>query len=225
MKKLSFTSLAFALSATASIALANTTAPTTTVIHECPGFFEPATVELTLQLSHVLDCPMLEDRSTRRLVNRFAVGSEYAYPAVPGTCLVGSNVTGQVTLLNSGHRILVEGSTASAQRLFPEAKAIDNGLFVSGMNLAGPFGSGATTSVVTLVGTSEFFFVQIVTEDRFTIDYSAYPAKDTEEFTILGSRGVRNVIGRLVGTADIHTGPNEPVANETVNITGNVCMR
>lgn len=223
MKKLSQSFVAFALSASASFALANAGAPTT--IAQCPAFFEPAKVELTVQLSHVPDCPVLEERSTRRLIERYTVGATYAYPAVPGTCLVGSGLTGVITMLDTGHKILVEGETASAQRIFPEAQAVDNGLFVSGVNQNGPFASGATTSVVTLWGTSEWFFVQIVTEDRFTIDYSTFPAPDVEEFTILGSRGYRTVTGRLVGTSAFHTGPTEPISNETVNIGGTVCMR
>lgn len=222
MKKLFPTTVAIALGVMTSSALATDT-PTT--IAQCPSFYEPASVELTLQLSTAPDCPALEDRSTRRLIDYYTVGATYAYPAVSGTCLVGSGLTGVITLLRSGHKILVEGSSASAQRLFPEAQAIDNGLLISGANSSGPFASGAATSVVTLKGTSEWFYLQIVTEDRFTLDYSQFPVQDVEEFTILGSWGFRKVIGRLVGNAAIHSGPTDPISNETFNIAGTVCMR
>ena len=198
---------------------------TPTVISECPKGSVPAQVAISMVVNSTPDCPLLETKSLRKLLGKSATGAVFAYPVVPGTCISGANLSGSITRLDTQVPMLVSGTVHSAQRLYAEAAAVGDNLSIAGVNLHGPFATGAAMSVVSLTGVSEAFAMQIVTDDRFVVDYSSYPALNTEEFLILDSTGDRTATGRLTGVARIHALPGTPLTNETFNIGGFVCLR
>jgi hypothetical protein len=201
-----------------------------TVIDKCPKGFAPAAVDITLQVSTSLDCPLLEDEELRKLVDKFGVGSVFAYPAVVGSCFSGSNLEGTITMLKTDQTIYVEGYSESAQRLFAEAEAVGNPLFISGTsdNTTGsPFASGAAMTVVSLKGISTSFELDLVLADRFTIDYSDWlpPFVDTEDFLVVGAKGDLTVSGRLNGSAEISSFPGSPFYKEPLSVSGIICVK
>jgi len=194
-----------------------------TIIDKCPKDFAPAVVDTTLQVSTSGGCPLLEDKKLRKLVDKFGVGSVFAYPAVQGTCVSGENLVGTITMA-TGETINVEGYTESAQRLFSEADAIGNSLFITGFSdtTHALFASGAAMTVVSLKGVDSRFELDLVLGDRFTIDYTSYPSVDTEDFLVLGAAGDLSVTGRLKGSAEIY---NSPLTNEPFSVSGFICVK
>ena len=195
-----------------------------TVIDKCPGGYAPAAVDTSLQISTSEACPLLEDKKLRKYVDKFGVGSIFAYPAVEGTCVSGENLVGTITMFETGETIEVEGYSESAQRLFSEADAIGNSLFITGFSdtTNAPFASGAAMTIVSLKGINNSFKLDIVLADRFTIDYSSYPFVDTEDFLVLGAAGDLKVTGRLNGSAEIY---NSPLTNEPFSVSGIICVK
>jgi hypothetical protein len=171
-----------------------------------------------------VNCPLLEDKELRKLVNKFGVGSVFAYPAIEGTCVSGDILEGTISLLETGQTINVEGYTESAQRLFAEAEAVGNSLFITGFSDAtnAPFASGASMTVVSLKGTDASLELDLVLADRFTIDSSSYPFVDTEDFLVVGANGDFEVTGRLKGSAQIF---NSPLENEPFSVSGIICVK
>lgn len=197
-----------------------------TPIAECPAGFHSATLDAQLTIStNLTECPILENRKLRKLVNKFGAGDVFLYPAVPGTCISGRNLTG--TLTSEDNVIEVTGSSESAQRAFVEAIQINpeqGGMFMTGTSQNGGFVSGAAMTVVTLNGVHEDFNLKLVLSDRFTIDLSAFPFMNTEDFKIIGSKG-RRAKGRLTGTALITGQVGEPLVDIPFHIMGNICIK
>lgn len=212
--------------------------PLPTVIGECPKGFKPANLEITLKVSSMMDCPLLEDAKLRKLVDRFGVGSTFAWPAIAFTCISGTDLSGKITI--GKNVILVEGYSESAQRLLPEAEAIGGppgSLFLTGLAdklvfsegnqtpdpISVPFGSGAALTVVAMKGKG--FKLDLVLADRFTIDYSKFPPLDTEDFLVIGAKGDYEATGRLTGLAEISASPGEPLDLEPLSVSGTLCLK
>jgi hypothetical protein len=215
---------------TAAICVATTcvradSLPPPTIIDQCPKGYEPGYVDISLEISTSIDCPILEDEYLRKLVDKFGVGSVFAYPAILGTCVSGSDLQGTLTL--NGQDISIVGSSESAQRLFAEAGALDmdNPLFIDG----GSFISGAAMTIVSLQAADNSFNLDLVLADRFTIDFSGFPSTgtstDTEDFLVVGSKGDYKATGRLTGSGDIYADPGAPLQNETLMVTGILCLK
>ncbi len=197
-----------------------------TPIDGCPNGFKSATIDVKITVSsNLTGCPLLEDRRLRRLVNRHGVGNIFAYPTIPGTCLSGTDLTGTITSYDGV--VYVTGSSESAQRLFPEAAAINpelGGLFLTGNSENGAFASGAAMTVVSLEGQNAPLNLQLVLSENFTIDFSVFPFVDTEDFLIVGANGA-NVIGHLVGQALISNVIGVPIIDAPFTVNGNICIK
>jgi hypothetical protein len=228
MSRLADTMLAAALIG-ASASLYAQESPKPPTIIGCPSGFTPATVSINLDIStNLLGCPLLEDKELRKLIDKFGVGSVFAYPAIPFTCVSGTNLTGTIKIGNKD--IAVDGFSESAQRLFPEAAALDpeNPLFiigVAGPSLQVPFASGAAMTVVSLTGESGSFSLDLVLADRFSINNSIFPAVDTEDFLVVGAKGDYAAVGRLTGFAQIDAQPGAPLENEPLTVSGTICLK
>jgi len=190
----------------------------------CPTGTVPTQVDIQLLLDTTANCPLLEDKALRKLVDRFAVGTTFAYPAVPGTCAAGSDLTGTITPTGSSP-IAVTGQTWSAQTLFPEAAALSNGLnplTIFGTAQDGrPFMAGAAITVASIRSTSGLLRLDLVLSDRFAVDLAT--GLDTEDFQILGSGGLAGVTGKLTGVAMI--APGQPIVDAPMEIEGTICMK
>jgi len=194
-----------------------------TVIAECPKGHQATFVDVTASVSTSPGCPLLNDKSLRKLVDKHFYGTAFAYPLVSGTCLSGRDLVGTV----GGED--VTGTTESAQRLFPEAKAVnpDNGgLFLVGLSLDEfqmpdmPFASGAAATVVSLQG--ESIDLQLVLSDRFTVNLAT--GVDTEDFEVVGANGA-SVTGRLQGQAYVAAAPGQPLADVEFRVSGPICIK
>lgn len=205
-----------------------------TVIDQCPGEFKSAEVNLTISVSaNDTDCPLLKKKELRKLVDKFGVGSIFAYPAVPGTCLSGTGLNGSIVIHGDHDHdrdVSIEvtgGYSESAQRLFPEAEALDGNspLFINGSTMGGiPFVSGSAMTVVSLTGDDDFNMT-LVLDDRFSINFSIYPFVDTEDFLIVGTKGIYEAKGRLNGTAKILAPPPALLENVEFKIFGKICLK
>lgn len=197
-----------------------------TPIDGCPNGFESATVDVEITVStNLTECPLLEDRRLRRLVNRHGVGSIFAYPTILGTCLSGTDLTGTIT--TSEGVVYVTGSSESAQRLSTEAAAVNpelGGLFLTGVSQNGPFASGAGMTVVSIEGQNAPLNLQLVLSENLTIDLSVFPFVDTEDFLVVGAKGA-NVKGRLTGKALIYNAFDAPIVETPFSINGDICIK
>jgi hypothetical protein len=219
MEKVFLTKSIFAgLCLTAASAIAQPT-----VISECPKKHLLTLVNVTASVSTSVGCPLLTDKSLRKLVDKNFFGTAFAYPAVPGTCLSGVDLEGWVGSEE------VTGTTESAQRFFPEAGAVNPGngsLFLAGnsfklpyMEPEYPFLSGAAATVVSLQG--ESVDLRLVLSDRFTVNLAT--GQDTEDFEVVGADGV-SVTGRLRGEALITAAPGEPFEDVPFKVSGTICI-
>ncbi len=198
----------------------------TTPIETCPTGYQSATIDLQLTVStNLTGCPLLEKNKLRRQVNKHGIGNVFLYPSVAGTCVSGSNLTGTITSANGAIDLI--GSTESAQRAFVEAMEVNptqGGVFLMGTSQNGAFVSGTATTVVSLEGVNEYFKLELVLSDRFTIDLSTYPFVNTEDFDIVGSKGAR-VKGRLTGTALLSNQIGDPIVDAPFTASGNICIK
>ena len=80
-------------------------------------------------------------------------------------------------------------------------------------------------TVVSLKGISTSFELELVLADRFTIDYSEYPFVDTEDFLVVGTKGDLKASGRLNGLAKIYSFPNTPLKDQTLSVSGMLCVK
>lgn len=208
-------------------ASAHVVAASPTSIENCPPGYLRADVDISVTLSTTLDCPLLENKDLRRYVNKFGVGSTFAYPAVPGTCMSGTNLVGTLTVPGRTP-IEVTGYTRSAQMQFAEAEEVGDLLMIAGISQTGiPFASGAAMTVASLRGRTVPLKLDLVFSDRFTVDYSPRvpPFIDTEDFVIVGSGGDLSALGRLTGKATIEQAPGLPISDALLEVTGTICLK
>jgi hypothetical protein len=94
----------------------------------CPTGWTAATLLLdavavdAVAVDQYYDCPLLQDKNLRKLVNKFGVGTTFAYPAITGTCLSGTVNNGGTLEIADGPIISIDAAKSysqSAQRLFP----------------------------------------------------------------------------------------------------------
>lgn len=193
-----------------------------TTINTCPPNLLPAVVNIQATVSTVVGaCPLLDDPRLRSLVNQFASGTSFAHPVFPATCMSG--VIGGGTLTIAGRApVEVRGHTESAQRLFPEAAALGNPLFMSGVSSV----SGAAITVVTLTEPDSKYLSDLVLSDRFTINYASTPPfRNTEDMLVVGAAGKFAALGQVAGTAMISNAPGEPIVGAPFTVSGTLCMK
>jgi hypothetical protein len=192
----------------------------------CPGNYKPVTLNISVLAStNLAGCPLLEERRLRRLVDRNFPGTVFAYP-IPGTCLSGVIVSGEMTTTEG--TITLGGTTESAQRFFPEAAAINparGGVFLSGVSEEGvPFVSGAAATIANLVSADKSTDIQLVLTDRFTIKLDSFPFIDVEDLEIVGAKGAA-AKGRLAAVAQIFGDPSGPIVDALFSVQGEICLR
>lgn len=213
MKKLLLTNLI-----SAGLCISATAATAQTVISQCPKGHDAVVVSVTAKVSTSAECPLLQDKQLRKLVDKNFFGTAFAWPAVPGTCLSGRELSGFVGPVE------VTGTTESAQRLFPEAAAVNpgnGGLLLIGSSMDGlPFLSGAAATIVSLQG--ESLDLRLVLSDRFTVNL--VDGTDTEDFEIIGADGA-SVTGRLKGQAAVNSPPGAPFENVEFTVQGPICIK
>lgn len=202
----------------AGLCISATTATAQTVVSNCPKGHQLTPVDVTVKVSTSAECPLLQDKQLRKLVDKNFFGTAFAWPAVPGTCVSGRDLSGFVG------SVPVTGTTESAQRLFPEALAINpgnGGLVITGGSADGlPFLSGSAATVVSVEG--ESLALKLVLSDRFTVNLVS--GLDTEDFEVIGADGA-SVTGRLTGQAVITSPPGEPFQNVDFTVQGAVCIK
>jgi hypothetical protein len=188
-----------------------------TFVSQCPKGHQPAVIDVTAKVSTSAECPLLQDKHLRKLVDKNFYGTVFAWPAVPGTCLSGRDLEGSV-----GSVAVTGGTTESAQRIFPEALAVNPGngglVLIGGSEDGVPFLSGAAATVVSLQG--EGLDLQLVLSDRFTVNLAT--GADTEDFEVVGANGA-SVTGRLAGQATI--APGAPFDNVEFTVQGSICIK
>ena len=182
-------------------------------VTECPKNHELAVVDVSVELAtNFLGCPLLQVEELRELAALHFHGATFA--GLPGTCLSGQIQEGS-TITVEGEEVAVTGTTESAQRLMPEAAALNlspfppedptAALFIQGLffNSSGgpyPFISGAAATVVSLASDDKKLDgLRLVLEDRFTVNFSNGLGVDTEDFSVIGADRA-SVTGRLFGS-------------------------
>lgn len=198
-----------------------------TLIAECPKGQKPAQINVQATVStNLTGCPLLEEKDFRKLVDQYLVGTVFAYPAVPNTCLSGTIVGGSIVTAKKTYE--VTGRTESAQRFFAEAGAIDpsgGGLFLSGVSQSGiPFASGAAATIVSMQGVNRPLDLQLVLSDRFSLNFNTFPITDTEDFEIVGAKG-GSASGRLTGIANVFQFPPNAIADAEFTVQGEICLK
>jgi hypothetical protein len=212
------TALAFSIALVSFSAMADT--PTTI---GCKPSEIPANLSVRAEAWTNSECPLLEKKRPRRLLNKFGVGATFAYPFIPDTCLSGTIAEGTLQL-DDGSEIEInptESYTESAQRLFPVPD--DQGgvnLFASSMDET--LQAGAAMTALHLEGEDSQgvdYILDLLLDDHFLVTPTG---EDTEDFLIVGSKGNFNVRGRLTGKGQIISAQPLGIIFE---IAGPVCLR
>lgn len=166
-------------------------------------------------------CPLLDDKEIYKVVEKFAVGTLFAWRlGIPNTCFSGS-VGG--TLTYNGIISNVSGEAQSAQRIFPVSAndvPATPGLFA--VSTDGTLSAGAALTALRLsIDNKEAI---ILSDDRFL---SNQFGRDAEDFLIIGSSGDLRFNGRLSGSAQlIPDFPNEgDLSISFDDISGSVCVK
>ena len=212
----------------AGLGYATTGVHAQTPITGCPKDFQTAAVNVTALVStNLTGCPLLLDKRLRNLINKFgAGGTVFAYPDPELFPCLSGTVNGRVSMPNKTFN--VTGSTESAQRFFPEALAVNPsgyGVFLTGLSDSDiRFASGAAMTVVSLKDISQNFTLDLVLSDRFTINLSAQPFVDNEDFDVVGTDKAA-AVGRLTGVAEIYGNPFLPLTDVEFNINGKICLK
>lgn len=204
---------------------------------ECPRGWVPAKLSLTATAQTSMDeayqpiCPLLEDRNLADLVGRFGVGSTFAYPAIPFTCMTGTVLSGT---LNFGTRREIaisatESYSESAQRLLPvptgQGYPLGLGRDLFAVSTDGPPASlqaGAAMTAFHLEaepGSQPDINLDLLLDDHFILSSTG---EDVEDFNIIGSRGDFEVSGRWSGVGQILN--QEPLLVK-YEVSGSLCLK
>jgi hypothetical protein len=167
-------------------------------------------------------CPLLEEKESRKLVDKYGGGTTFAHPFIPYTCLSGAVTSGTLKFANREIVIKAASSfTESAQRLIPVPIGQGNvGLFATSAD--GTLQTGGAMTAVHLEGDDlegGSYKFDILLDDHFLIN--PVSGGDTEDFLILGSRGDYTISGRLTGRGQIIS--PQPLGI-TFEVTGTVCL-
>jgi hypothetical protein len=220
------TMLAFSIALTSFSAIANPPPPPTSI--GC----SPKAISADLAIQAVawtsvddqlqLSCPLLEEKESRKLVDKFGVGTTFAHPAIPGSCLSGI-VTNGTLRLEDGSEIQIDAlasHTESAQRLFP-VPSDQGGVNLFATSADETLQAGAAMTAVHLEGedtNSNSYKFDLLLDDHFLLTQYG---EDTEDFLIVGSKGDFKVSGRLTGKGQIIS--QQPLGI-MFEVTGTVCM-
>jgi hypothetical protein len=199
------TTLAFSIALTSFSAMANPTPPPTSI--GCSPKATSATLAIQAVAYTSIDdqfqpsCPLLEEKESRKLVDKFGGGTTFAHPFIPGTCLSGT-VTSGTLQLDDETEITIDTTasyTESAQRLFPVPDGQGSvNLFATSDD--GSLQAGAAMTAVHLESEDENYKFDVLLDDHFLLTKSG---EDTEDFLIVGSRGDYKASGRLTGKGQI----------------------
>lgn len=206
----------------------------------CPTGWTPATLLLNALAEGQNDCPLLDDPKLLKLVNKFGVGTTFAYPAIPGTCLSGTVSDGTLEIKGEPTiHIDIDAASysQSAQRLFPVPNGQGYPIGTGSPNLFAwstdwdiqnelppSLQAGAAMTVVHLEGTKNtggMVELDLVLDDHFLV--SGLTGADTEDFNVVGSKGDYKVSGRLTGNGQIILDPSLLIVDFA--ISGTVCLQ
>jgi len=216
--------LAFSVTLMSFSAMAN---PTTI---GCKSNAEPAKLHVSVEAWTSLDdqhqptCPLLEEKASRKLVEKFGAGTTFAYPLIPGFCLSGTVTEGTLTLDDETVIIIdpTASYTESAQRLFPVPTGQEIlpppdvlGLFATSDD--GTLQVGAAMTAAHLRG--EGLKLDLLLDDRFLITGTG---EDMEDFLIVGSKGDYKASGRLTGIGQVFSQFPLGISFE---VSGTVCLK
>ena len=190
----------------------------------CPKNSSPASLILEGAVSSSgKECSLLQDKELRKLVDKFAAGTEFVWPIYPETCFSGE-LSGSLTYLD-GSSDQVYASAASAQRLFPIPSAQGGiGFFANSKDSLPPFGlpslraGAAMTALDMTIGENT---VVALVDDHFL---STELGDDTEDFLIVGSAGDLRLSGRLVGRGFLIPEDDDSLTIVFTEVSGNVCV-
>jgi hypothetical protein len=170
-----------------------------------------------------LSCPLLEEKESRKLVDKFGGGTTFAHPFIPGTCLSGA-VTSGMLLLDDGTEIEIDTTasyTESSQRLFPvPSDQGDVNLFATSED--GTLQAGAAMTAVHLEGedtNGDSYKFDLLLDDHFLLTQFG---EDTEDFLIVGSSGDYKASGRLTGKGQIIS--QQPLGI-MFEVSGTLCLK
>lgn len=208
----------------------------------CPSGWIPAVLLVYATATASSGCPLLLDKEPRELINKFGVGTAFAYPAIPGTCLSGSlDATPPSTLTVGGVEYQLDPELSyseSAQRLFPvpdgqgfpigtdfDGSSVTylggspNLLALDEANIPADLQAGAAMTVFHLEGTGGSFSLDLISDDHFLLNPDG---DDVEDFHVIGSAGDGLASGRFTGN-----GRTIRVSPLTISfeISGRVCLK
>lgn len=222
------TMLAFSIALTSFSAMANPPPPPTSI--GCSHKATSATLAFEAEAYTSIDdqfqpsCPLLEEKKSRRLVNKFGDGATFAHPFIPGTCLSGTVTSG--TLQLDGETEITIDTTASytesAQRLFPVPVSQGQGsvgLFATSED--GSLQAGAAMTAVHLESEDKNYKFDLLLDDHLLVTQSG---EDTEDFLIVGSRGDYKASGRLTGKGQIISQPPTHPLGIMFKVSGTLCL-
>lgn len=172
------------------------------------------------------NCPLLEEKKLRKLVDRFGVGTMFAHPVIPGFCLSGIVNGGTLQFIDRDTVVQIDTDSSyseSAQRLFP-VPVNQGGVNLFAASSDGTLQAGAAMTAIHLEGVDDAgdsYEFDVLLDDHFLVTSSG---EDTEDFLVVGSRGDYKVSGRLTGRGQIISQPQEPLKIE-FQIEGFVCLK
>lgn len=187
----------------------------------CPPNTRAAVLSLSGAVSSSVECSLLEDTQLRKLVDKFAAGTTFAWPDIPGTCFSGS-LAGELT--DGTRHLSVSASATSAQRLFPiPAAQGETGVSATSQDALPPYdlpslqaGAAMTALIMDINGRT----AAVLVDDHFL---STELGDDTEDFFIVGAAGDLRLSGRLAGRGYL-VPSDDSLTIVFTNVSGNVCV-
>jgi len=201
----------------------------------CVNGFVPATIDATLTVSsNPTSCPLLDNQDHLKKINKYFPGTEFAYPAIPGTCVSGTGLIGTIQIGNNS-AYDINGFTESARRFSDNLIYGSNiGLFSTGLvtNVAPTPQSFLAGGAVTLVHVERTnggnFSADLFLDDQFTAYFpggGAVPL-DREGFAIMGAGGtLQDARGRLQGEGDLDPIQLPALSIPDFHVTGEFCVK
>lgn len=219
----STSTLVFSIALASSAAMATEPPQTPTTQIGCSKHADSALISFSAEAWTSMDnktyqstCPLLENKALRKFVDKFAVGTVFAHPAIPYTCLSGEIEEGTIEIYEETVDIDAMNSySESAQRLSPVPLA-QGGISLFATSGDGTLKTGAAMTAVHLEAGDYTF--DLLVDDHFLLTDSG---EDTEDFSIVGSKGDYKVSGRLTGRGQIIS--QEPLGIQ-FTVTGNICL-
>lgn len=204
----------------------------------CENGFVAVKIDATLAvMSSSEGCPLLDNRNSLNMVNRYFPGTKFANTANPNipTCVSGTSTTEttkkSTIIIGGKSRYEVNVFTESAQRLSENLMYENNdGLVITGNvdPTLGFLAGGGVTFVRVESTKGGNISAYLLLDDSFTTYFTedAYPL-DKEAFTIMGAGGkFQDARGRLQGEGDMY--PTQPPGLFSIpdfHVTGEFCAK